>query len=153
MESQNHNLKTWLEDYFSVSEFDCLDVKVWDHSVKNLAVNDFRNNQTDKTNKMRVRPVWSESSLCAQWVAKDPSFLHANSENSDQTEQMPRLIQVFAGTHSLRWFCHVLAHFWTYSAWNSAWFSDMLKFKCQRKGMQEKESVMSNANWKFSHSE
>ena len=30
-----------------------------------------------------VRPVWSESSLCAQWVAKDLSFLHADSEDSD----------------------------------------------------------------------
>ena len=50
----------------------------------------------DKTNKMSVRiaktqvslgirPVWSESSLSAQWVAKDPSFLHADSEDSDQT--------------------------------------------------------------------
>ena len=28
-----------------------------------------------------IRPVWSESSLCAQWVAKDPSFLHADSED------------------------------------------------------------------------
>ena len=27
-----------------------------------------------------IRPVWSESSLWAQWVAKDPSFLHADSE-------------------------------------------------------------------------
>ena len=54
----------------------------------------------DKTNKVTVRPVkiqlslgirpvWSESSLCAQSVAKDPSFLHANSEDSDQTGQMP----------------------------------------------------------------
>ena len=45
-----------------------------------------------KTNKMSVcpaktqislgiRPVWSESSLCTQWVAKDPSFLHADSED------------------------------------------------------------------------
>ena len=62
----------------------------------------------DKTNKMSVRPpkaqislgirpVWSESSLCAQWVAKDPMFLHAASENSDQTRRMPRLIWVFAG--------------------------------------------------------
>ena len=62
----------------------------------------------DKTNKMSVRPaktqislgihpVRSESSLCAQWVAKDPSFLHADSEDSDQTGQMPRLICVFAG--------------------------------------------------------
>ena len=61
----------------------------------------------DKTNKMNVRPtktqislgirpVWSVSSLCAQWVGKDPSFLHAESEDSDQTGRMPRLIRVFA---------------------------------------------------------
>ena len=62
----------------------------------------------DKTNKVTVRPariqislgicpVWSESSLCAHWVAKDQSFLHADSENSDQTGHC--------------WFCHVAAHF------------------------------------------
>ena len=62
----------------------------------------------DKTNKMSVhpvktqislgiRPVWSESSLCAQWVAKGTRFLHADSEYSDQTGWMPRLICVFAG--------------------------------------------------------
>ena len=62
----------------------------------------------DKTNKMSVRPaktrislgirpVWSEALLCTQWVVKDPSFLHADSEDSDQTGQMPRLIWVFAG--------------------------------------------------------
>ena len=62
----------------------------------------------DKTNKMSVcpakiqvslgiRPVWSESSLCTQWVVKDPSLLHADSEDSDQTGRMPRLIRVFAG--------------------------------------------------------
>ena len=45
---------------------------------------------------MHVR-LWSESSLCAQLVAKDPSFLHADSEDSDQTGRMPRLIWVFAG--------------------------------------------------------
>ena len=54
----------------------------------------------DKTNKMSVcpaktqisigiHPVWSESSQSAQWVAKDPSFLHADSEDSDQTGRMP----------------------------------------------------------------
>ena len=37
----------------------------------------------DKTNKMV--PVHSV-------VAKDPNFLHADSEDSDQTEQMPRLM-------------------------------------------------------------
>ena len=62
----------------------------------------------DKTNKVTVRPaktpislgirkVWSESSLCAQWVAKDHSFLLADSEDSDQTGRMPRLVWVFAG--------------------------------------------------------
>ena len=60
----------------------------------------------NKTNKMSVRPaktqislgirpVWSESSLCAKWVAKDPMFLQADSEYSDQTGR--RLIWVFAG--------------------------------------------------------
>ena len=44
-----------------------------------------------------IRPVWSESSLCAQRVAKDPSFLHADSEDSDRTGRIPRLILVFPG--------------------------------------------------------
>ena len=44
-----------------------------------------------------IRPVWSEPSLCAQWAAKDPSFLHGDSEYSDQTGWMPRLIWVFVG--------------------------------------------------------
>ena len=34
---------------------------------------------------------------CAQWVAKDPSFLHVDSEDPDQTGRMPRLIWVFTG--------------------------------------------------------
>ena len=42
------------------------------------------------------RHVWSESSLSAQWVA-NPSFLHADREDSDQTRWMPRLIWVFTG--------------------------------------------------------
>ena len=57
----------------------------------------------DKTNKMTVRPektqislgirpVGSESSLSAQWVAKVLSFLQADSEDSDETARMPRLI-------------------------------------------------------------
>ena len=61
----------------------------------------------DKTNKMTVcpaktrislgiHPVWSEPLLCTQWVAKDQSFLHVDSEDSDQIGRMPRLICVFA---------------------------------------------------------
>ena len=62
----------------------------------------------DKTNKISVRPaktqislgirpVWSESLLCAQWVAKGPSCFQADSEDSDQTGRMPRLIWGLAG--------------------------------------------------------
>ena len=72
-----------------------------------VALRKWREPPHDKTNKMTarpaktdqislgIRPVWSESSLCAQWVSKDPSFLKADSEDSDQTGRMPRLI--FAG--------------------------------------------------------
>ena len=55
-----------------------------------------------------IRPVWSESSLCAQWVAEDPSFLHVNSKDSDQTGRMLRLIRVFTGRTGhfiLSWGC------------------------------------------------
>ena len=50
----------------------------------------------------RLRSAWASTqsdqyTLCALWVAKDPSFLHADSEDSDQTGRMPRLIWVFAG--------------------------------------------------------
>ena len=44
-----------------------------------------------------ICPVGSESSQKAQWVAEDPMFLHVDSEDSDQTGQMPRLIRIFAG--------------------------------------------------------
>ena len=68
----------------------------------------------DKTNKMTFAPredsVWSEPSLCAQWVAKDPSFLHADIEDwSDWVDGQADL--------SLRWwhmpvcwFCHEAAN-------------------------------------------
>ena len=46
---------------------------------------------------LSIRPVWSESLLCAQWIAKDPMFPHADSEDSNQTGWIPRLIWVFAG--------------------------------------------------------
>ena len=77
-------------------------------SWKPIKVHVWTEPRHDKTNKMSLRhaktqislgihPVWSESSLCAHWAAKDPRFLHADSEDSDQTGQKPRLIWVFAG--------------------------------------------------------
>ena len=52
--------------------------------------------------QQRLRSAWAftqsdQSSQCAQWVAKDPMFLHADSKHSNQTGRIPRLIWVFAG--------------------------------------------------------
>ena len=60
--------------------------------------------------KPQISPVWSESLLCAQWIAKDPKLLHVDSEDSDQTGRMPRLIWVFTG-HTCHFvgFCHEVA--------------------------------------------
>ena len=71
----------------------------------------------DKTNKMvcapaktqismGIRQVWSESSLCAQWVAKDPSFLHADSEDSTPTADAQADLILRWAHKTLCWFCH-----------------------------------------------
>ena len=54
-----------------------------------------------------IHPVWSESLLCAFWVAKDPVLLYTDSEDSVQTGQMPRLCWE---NRSFCWFCHAAAH-------------------------------------------
>ena len=75
-------------------------------------------NRNNMTEKMKWATTWqNQQSECApsedsdqpgyppnlfsifavQLVAKGPSFLHADSEESDQTVRMPRLIWVFAG--------------------------------------------------------
>ena len=56
-----------------------------------------------------IRPVWSDSSLTA-WRKLGPIATHwVDSEDSDQTGQMPRLIWVFAGRTAtllvLSWGC------------------------------------------------
>ena len=69
----------------------------------------WQNQQNGMCAQRRLRSAWAsaqsdqESSLSAQWVAKDPSFHNADSEDSDQTGQMPRLIWVFA-----RMICHFI---------------------------------------------
>ena len=63
----------------------------------------------DKTSKMTCAPsedsdqlghpppVWSKSSLCIKWIAKDQNLLQAENQDADQTAQMHKLIWVFAG--------------------------------------------------------
>ena len=56
----------------------------------------WQNQQNDLCAQWRLRPAWSsaqsdQSSLCTHWVAKGPRFLWADSEDSDQTGQLPSL--------------------------------------------------------------
>ena len=46
---------------------------------------------------MRMRAVWSESSLGALWIAKNAMCFHADNEDSNQTARMRCLICVFFG--------------------------------------------------------
>ena len=46
---------------------------------------------------LRIGQVWLETSLWTQWVAKDPSFPHVDSKDSNQTGRILRLIWVFIG--------------------------------------------------------
>ena len=77
----------------------------------------------------RLRSAWAsaqsdQSSLCAQRVAEDPLFLHADSKDSDQIGQMPRLIWDFAEGTVICWFCHEAAHF---SFSDSSWPTHIMK--------------------------
>ena len=57
-----------------------------------------------------IRPVCSESSSCAQWVAKDRSFLNADSEDSDQTGRDAQADLSLCWAHMpFCWFCHKAA--------------------------------------------
>ena len=83
----------------------------------------------DKTNKMACaptedsdqpghRPVWSESSLCAQWIAKDLSFLHADSEDWSDWADVQTDLSLRWAHMPLYWFCHEAAHFFSLeTAW------------------------------------
>ena len=58
-------------------------------------------------NSLGIHPFGSESSLYAQWVAKDPRFLHADSEDSGQIAQADLSLR---WAHlPFWWFCHVAA--------------------------------------------
>ena len=76
----------------------------------------------DKSNKMTVhpaksqislgiRPIWSESLLCAQWVAKDPSFLHADSKDWPDWGVAQADLSLRWAHMPFCWFCHDAAHF------------------------------------------
>ena len=77
-----------------------------------------------------ICPVWSESSLCAQWVAKNPRFLHADSEDwSDWADAQADL--------SLRW-AHT--HFVGFVMWRLIWVPESQAAANPRYKQEEKQA-------------
>ena len=74
--------------------------------------------------QQRLRSAWassqsgSESSLCAQWVAKNPTFLHADSEDSHGQADL----SLHWAHMPLCWFCHEAAHF--YPITGVVWYTE-----------------------------
>ena len=75
----------------------------------------------NKTNKMSVRPaqtqislgirpVWSVSSMCTEWVAKDPNFLQADYEDWSDWAGCPGWSESSLFAQPFCWFCRVAAH-------------------------------------------
>ena len=72
----------------------------------------------DKTNKMACAPIEDsdqpghQSSLSAQWAAKDPSFLHVDSEDSDKSDWVDTQTDLsLCWAHMpFCWFCLEAAH-------------------------------------------
>ena len=74
----------------------------------------------NKTNKVTVRPVktqinlgihpvWSESSLCAYWVAKDPTFFMRAAKTLIRLGGCPGWSESSLGAQPYCWFCHLAA--------------------------------------------
>ena len=78
---------------------------IWDAS---------RQNQHNETQiSLDIRPVWSESSISAQWVhvAKDPSLLHTDSEDWSDWASAQADLSLRWEHMPLCWFCREAAHF------------------------------------------
>ena len=58
-----------------------------------------------------IRPVWSETLLYTQLVAKDPSFLHADSKDWLDWANAQADLSLCWAYMPFCWFCHEAAHF------------------------------------------
>ena len=74
-----------------------------------------------------IRPVWSESSLCAQWIAKEPSFFHADSEDWLDWADAQADLSVRWAHMPFCWFCHEVAQMF-FSVILELSFDFMLKY-------------------------
>ena len=105
---------------------------IWATSWQNKQ-NDMCAQQTQIS--LGIRQVGSESSLCTQWIAKNPSFLHADSEDWTHWADAQADLSLRCLHMSVCWFCHVAAHLyfhcfqctWLYCQENRTYYLDRVK--------------------------
>ena len=69
---------------------------------------------------LSICPVWSETLLSTQWVAKDPRFLHVDSKDSDQTSGCPGWSESLLSAQIICWvLCCALAPLLPGRTWES----------------------------------
>ena len=90
-----------------------------------LECNKYLSHLMTKPKKWSVCPAKTQISLGIRW-AKDPSFLHADSEDTDQTGWMPRLIWVFAG-HTCHFVGFVMRRLILSITWHASYKLRLLK--------------------------
>ena len=117
----------------------------------------------DKTNKMSVRPVktpislgirpvWSESSLCAPWVAKGASFFSCGQRRLIRVGGCPGWSESSLDAHSLCWFCHVAAHFFLQSIFTLQYLLQVfLMFLFWAVWLRQQKILMHDLGTLFSH--
>ena len=71
----------------------------------------WQNQQNGMCAQQRLRSAWTttqsdQSLLCAQWVAKDTSFLHETDAQADLSLHWAHM--------PFCWFCHGVARFWSF---------------------------------------
>ena len=57
-----------------------------------------------------IRPVWSASLQCTQWVTEDPVFLHADSKDWSDWADAQADLNLHWAHMPFCWFCHEAAH-------------------------------------------
>ena len=78
-------------------------------------VTSWQNQQNGMYDQRRLRSAWAstqshQSLLCAQWVAKDTSFLHADSEDWSDWANAQADLSLRWSYMPFCWFCHEVAH-------------------------------------------
>ena len=94
-------IKTKTKQYVKKQKTDILNIWNGLYCKERIWVACWQNQQNDMSAQRRHRSAWAsaqsdQSSLCTQWVTEDPMILYADSEDSDQTGRMSRLIWVLA---------------------------------------------------------